>query len=89
MLMYVLYYQTQTNIIATLLLCFLKPYKRVRRKGKRDMKTIMKDLLIIATMMVGLIGVAAFCLFAPPIPLWVSLPIVAVWTAWIVRSLCR
>lgn len=53
---------------------------------KRDMKTIMKDLLIIATMMVGLIGVAAFCLFAPPIPLWVSLPIVAVWTAWIVKG---
>lgn len=69
------------------LLCVIKLLTVPERK--RDMKTIMKDLLIIATMMVGLIGVAAFCLFAPPIPLWVSLPIVAVWTAWIVRSLCR
>jgi nitric oxide reductase large subunit len=73
--------------LTTNLLCVIKLLTVPERK--RDMKTIMKDLLIIATMMVGLIGVAAFCLFAPPIPLWVSLPIVAVWTAWIVRSLCR
>lgn len=73
--------------LTTNLLCVIKLLTVPERK--RDMKTIMKDLLIIATMMVGLIGVAAFCLFAPPIPLWVSLPIVAVWAAWIVRSLCR
>lgn len=75
--------------LTTNLLCVIKLLTVPERK--RDMKTIMKDLLIIATMMVGLIGVAAFCLFAPPIPLWVSLPIVAVWTAWIVKGViqCR
>lgn len=70
--------------LTTNLLCVIKLLTVPERK--RDMKTIMKDLLIIATMMVGLIGVAWFCLFAPPIPLWVSLPIVAVWTAWIVKG---
>ena len=70
--------------LTTNLLCVIKLLTVPERK--RDMKTIMKDLLIIATMMVGLIGVAAFCLFAPPIPLWVSLPIVAVWTTWIVKG---
>jgi nitric oxide reductase large subunit len=75
--------------LTTNLLCVIKLLTVPERK--RDMKTIMKDLLIIATMMVGLIGVTAFCLFAPPIPLWVSLPIVAVWTAWIVKGViqCR
>lgn len=68
---------------------FPQAYKRVRRKGKRDMKTIMKDLLIIATMMVGLIGAAWVCLFAPPIPLWVSLPIILVMTAWLMREIYR
>ena len=66
------------------LLCVIKLLTVPERK--RDMKTIMKDLLIIATMMVGLIGAAWFCLFAPPIPLWVSLPIVVIWTAWIVKG---
>lgn len=73
--------------LTTNLLCVIKLLTVPERK--RDMKTIIKDLFIICAMMAGLIGVAAFCLFAPPIPLWVSLPIVAVWTAWIVRSLCR
>lgn len=73
--------------LTTNLLCVIKLLTVPERK--RDMKTIIKDLFIICAMMVGLIGVAWFCLFAPPIPLCVSLPIVAVWTAWIVRSLCR
>lgn len=75
--------------LTTNLLCVIKLLTVPERK--RDMKTIIKDLFIICTMMVGLIGVAAFCLFAPPIPLWVTLPIITVWTLWIVKGVieCR
>jgi len=86
MLMYVLYYQTQTNIIATLLLCFLKPYKRVRRKGKRDMKSFIKDLLIIAVMMIGLIGVSLLILFDPPIPAFFEIGIIVLIGAYTLKE---
>ena len=53
------------------------------------MKSIIKDLFIIVVMMACEIGIAAFCLFAPPVPLWVSLPIILVMTAWLMREVYR
>lgn len=67
---------------------FPQAYKRVP-KGERDMKAFIKDLILIVLMMAGLIGAAAFCLFAPPIPLWVSLPIIAVCLVWLLKEIYR
>lgn len=53
------------------------------------MKAFIKDLILIVLMMAGLIGAAAFCLFAPPIPLWVSLPIIAVCLVWLLKEIYR
>lgn len=71
------------------LLCVIKLLTVPERK--RDMKSIIKDLFIIVVMMACEIGIAAFCLFAPPIPLWVSLPVILVMTAWLMREVykCR
>ena len=50
------------------------------------MKSFIKDLLIIAVMMIGLIGVSLFILFDPPIPSFIEIGIIVLVGAYTLKE---